>query len=113
MPFPFTRYVAIGTTTYHTVTLNGAGDQKETELEGLATIKSLHELEDPIHTSVSVVTPAKVSRQYPANTALVRLPTLRSPSVSSKRPRNSTFPSCGANPERPTTPARPTSMRAG
>jgi len=34
---------------------------KEEELEGLATIKSLHELEDPGHTSVSVVTPPKVT----------------------------------------------------
>lgn len=34
---------------------------KEAELEGLATIKSLHELKDPNHTSVSVVTPAKVT----------------------------------------------------
>jgi len=68
MSFPFIRYVVIGTKIYHTVTLNGAGDQKETELEGLATIKSLHELEDPVHTSVSVVTPAKVRRSYPAHT---------------------------------------------
>jgi len=34
---------------------------KEVEIEGLATIKSLHELKDPSHTSVSVVTPAKVT----------------------------------------------------
>jgi len=34
---------------------------KEAELEGLVTIKSLYELKDPIHTSVSVVTPAKVT----------------------------------------------------
>ncbi|KAF9652398.1 NAD-P-binding protein [Thelephora ganbajun] len=34
---------------------------KEAELEGLATIKSLHELKDPSHTSVSVVTPAKIT----------------------------------------------------
>jgi len=34
---------------------------REAGLEGLATIKSLYELRDPIHTSVSVVTPAKVT----------------------------------------------------
>jgi len=34
---------------------------KEAELGGLATIKSLHELKDPSHTSVSVVTPAKIT----------------------------------------------------
>jgi len=34
---------------------------KEAELQGLATIKSLHELKDPSHTAVSVVTPAKVT----------------------------------------------------
>jgi len=34
---------------------------KEVEIEGLATIKSLYELKDPTHTSVSVVTPAKVT----------------------------------------------------
>ncbi|KAF9788586.1 NAD-P-binding protein [Thelephora terrestris] len=34
---------------------------KEAELEGLTTIKSLHELKDPSHTSVSVITPAKVT----------------------------------------------------
>jgi hypothetical protein len=35
--------------------------QKETELEGLATVTSLKELASPSTTSVSVVTPAKAS----------------------------------------------------
>lgn len=39
----------------------GSDGQKETELEGLAAIKSLYELKDPSHISVSVVTPAKVT----------------------------------------------------
>lgn len=39
-------------------------EEKEAELEGLATIKSLYELKEPTHTSVSVVTPAKVRESY-------------------------------------------------
>lgn len=39
-------------------------EQKEKELEGLATIDSLHKLSDPSHTSVSVVTPAKVGKSF-------------------------------------------------
>lgn len=49
------------------------GEQKEGELGGLATIGSLRELKDPSHTSVSVVTPAKVRQVLPPHTSLLSI----------------------------------------